>query len=348
MNDPAASVPNDLLLRALRGEDVPRPPVWMMRQAGRYLPQYREIAARYDFFTRVQTPELACAITLQPVDLIGVDAAILFSDILVVLQALGLEVQLIESKGPVLPDPIRTPDRRLPLPDMLQALDYVLAAIRLTRQELHNRVPLIGFAGAPWTLFCYLIEGGGSKDFARPKRFAYEHPAAAHALLQTLTLATIQYLNAQIEAGAQAVQVFESWGGALGPDDFAEFALPYLLHIAREVTGAPLIVFPRGASHAFAALAAEPKVAALGLDWSVDLRGLRQALPRPVTLQGNLDPTVLLAPPEFIRSRSERMFEALGCHRTIINLGHGMTPEIPPAHARAFVDCVKAHPWKAS
>jgi uroporphyrinogen decarboxylase len=224
---------NDLLLKSLRGISTERPPVWMMRQAGRYLPDYRVLRDKYDFFTRVQTPELVTAITLQPVNQIGVDAAILFSDILVVLQAMGLEVQLIENKGPLLPDPVRNMAdmNRIRVPDVDETLGYVFEAIRLTKQELNNRVPLIGFAGAPWTLLCYMIEGEGSKTFDLVKTFCYSQPELAHRLLQMLTDTTIAYLKQQVIAGADVIQLFDSWGGLLSPDDFEIFSLQYIRQI---------------------------------------------------------------------------------------------------------------------
>src|SRR5436309_8680324 len=212
-------IKNDLLLQTLRGEKTERTPVWMMRQAGRYLPEYRVLREKYGFFERCQTPELAAAITIQPVDIIGVDAAILFSDILVVPQAMGLEVQLIESKGPILPDPIKTNAdlKRICVPDVHQTLQYVFDAVKLIKQELNGRVPLIGFAGAPWTILCYMVEGKGSKTWDKAKQFCFLNPGLAHQLLQKITDATISYLIAQAKAGADVLQVFDSWSGALSP-----------------------------------------------------------------------------------------------------------------------------------
>src|SRR3954471_1795369 len=249
---------NDLLLRTLKGEQVERPPVWMMRQAGRYLPEYMALREKYGFFERCQTPELACEITLQPVDIIGVDAAILFSDILVVPQAMGLEVQLIESKGPLLPDPIKTIAdlQRVRVPDVHETLQYVFDAIKLVKQELNGRVPLIGFAGAPWTLLCYMVQGKGSKTFDEAKAFCYKQPEAAHRLLQMITDTTIAYLKAQIEAGADVVQIFDSWGGLLGPDDFENISLKYIRQIVAALKDEVLmIVFAKGAWHSLKTLA---------------------------------------------------------------------------------------------
>src|SRR5882724_1693580 len=228
---------NDLLLRALKGENVERAPVWMMRQAGRYLPDYMKLKEKYSFFERVQTPELATAITIHPVDQIGVDAAIIFSDILVVPQAMGLEVQLIENKGPFLPDPIKNSEdlKRIHIPDVHEKLNYVFEALRLTKKELNGKVPLIGFAGAPWTLLCYMVEGKGSKTFDQAKAFCYTQPELAHQLLQMITDTTIQYVKQQVKAGADVIQIFDSWGGLLGPDDFENLSLKYIRQIIRSL-----------------------------------------------------------------------------------------------------------------
>src|SRR5436190_22470640 len=224
---------NDLLLRVLRGEKVERPPVWMMRQAGRYLPEYMALREKYSFFERCQNPELAVEITIQPVNAIGVDAAILFSDILVIPQAMGLEVELVESKGPILPYPIKTSHdlRRVRVPDVNETLQYVFEAIQLTKKELNDRVPLIGFAGAPWTILCYMVQGKGSKTFDEAKELCYTQPAMAHRLLQMITDTTIAYLKEQVKAGVDVIQVFDSWGGLLGADDFENISLKYTRQI---------------------------------------------------------------------------------------------------------------------
>src|SRR5688572_4676443 len=244
---------NNLLLRALKNEKVERPPVWMMRQAGRYLPDYIKLRNKYDFFTRVQTPELATAITLQPIDQVGVDAAIIFSDILVIPQAMGLEVLMEEGKGPSLPKTIQTKKDidALITTGAEEKLKYVLDALSLTKKELNGRVPLIGFAGAPWTILCYMIEGKGSKTWDKAKQFAYTEPELAHLLLQKITTITINYLKAQVKAGADTVQVFDSWAGALSPEDFKNFAQPYLFQISDAVSKtAPVILFPKGSWYA--------------------------------------------------------------------------------------------------
>src|SRR3954466_7677164 len=243
---------NDLIIKALRGEKTERTPVWMMRQAGRYLPDYRVLRDKYDFFTRVQTPELATAITLQPVDIVGVDAAILFSDILVVPQAMGLEVQLIENKGPVLPDPIKTAKdfERILVPDVADRLHYVFDAISLIKQELAGRVPLIGFAGAPWIFLCYMVQGRGSKTFDQAKGFCYTKPELAHELLQMITDTTIAYLQGQVKAGVDVIQIFDSWGGLLSRNDFETISLRYIRQIVAALKGeVPIILFAKGAWH---------------------------------------------------------------------------------------------------
>src|SRR5215467_5613803 len=249
---------NDILLKVLRGEKVERPPVWMMRQAGRYLPEYMVLREKYDFFERCQNPELACEITIQPVDIIGVDAAILFSDILVVPQAMGLEVELVESKGPILPEPIKTLSDfdRIRVPDVNETLQYVFDAIKLIKQELNDRVPLIGFAGAPWTILCYMVQGKGSKTFDEAKAFCYTQPSMAHRLLQMITDTTIAYLREQVKAGVDVIQVFDSWGGLLGPDDFENISLRYMRQIVEAIDEVPVIIFAKGAWHSLPSMAA--------------------------------------------------------------------------------------------
>ena len=334
---------NDLLLKALRGETTDRVPVWMMRQAGRYLPEYMVLRKQYGFFERCQTPELAAEITLQPVDIIGVDAAILFSDILVVPQAMGLEVQLIESKGPVLPDPVRTATdmQRVVVPDVQDRLHYVFDAIRLIKERLDGRVPLIGFAGSPWTLLCYMVQGKGSKTFDEAKAFCYTQPELAHRLLQMITDTTIAYLKGQIRAGADAIQLFDSWGGLLGPEDFEVLSLQYMRQIVAAVKDeAPVVVFAKGAWHALDAMAATG-AHGLGLDWCIKADIARQLAGKQVTLQGNFDPAKLLSPIPVIKKEVKQMLRSFGKDRYIANLGHGILPNVPVDHARAFVDTVK-------
>lgn len=339
---------NDLILKALRGESTERIPVWMMRQAGRYLPDYRVLRDKYDFFTRVQTPALATEITLQPVDQIGVDAAILFSDILVVLQAMGLEVQLIENKGPVLPDPFRTAAdlNRIRVPDVEETLGYVFDAIRLTKQELNNRVPLIGFAGAPWTLLCYMVEGKGSKTFDSVKSFCYTQPVLAHRLLRMLTDTTIAYLKQQVRSGADIIQIFDSWGGLLSPDDFEIFSLQYMRQIIQALKKeVPVILFAKGAWGSVREMTATG-CAGLGLDWCVRPEAARTLAGHGITLQGNLDPARLLSPIPEIKKEVTKMLDGFGPGRYIANLGHGILPNVPVDHAKAFVEAVKNHVCK--
>jgi uroporphyrinogen decarboxylase len=340
---------NDLLLRTLRGEKTERTPVWMMRQAGRYLPEYRVLREKYGFFERCQTPELACEITIQPVDIVGVDAAILFSDILVVPQAMGLEVQLIENKGPILPDPIQTANdlNRIRVPDVHETLGYVFDAIKMIKQKLNGRVPLIGFAGAPWTLLCYMVQGKGSKTFDEAKAFCYQQPELAHQLLQMITDTTIAYLKGQVAAGADTVQIFDSWGGLLGPQDFENISLKYIRQIVAALKDeVPTIIFAKGAWFALEAMAAT-EAAGLGIDWCIKPQLARQFAGDNVTLQGNFDPAKLLSPIPVIQKEVKEMLQAFGPGRHVANLGHGILPNVPVDHARAFVDTVKEFEWKS-
>lgn len=336
---------NDLLLKALRREKVERPPVWMMRQAGRYLPAYMKLRAKYDFFTRVQTPELATEITLQPIEQVGVDAAIIFSDILVIPQAMGMQVLMEEGKGPLLPNVIKTQKDidALVTNNVEEELNYVTKALSLTKQELNGRVPLIGFAGAPWTILCYMVEGKGSKTWGKAKQFCFTQPHLAHQLLQKITDATISYLKAQAKAGADALQVFDSWSGALSPGDFKLFALPYLIQIADAVKDyAPVILFPKGSWYALKELS-ESSASALGLDWCISPQMAREITGNKITLQGNFDPAKLLLPVLEIKKEVTKMIDEFGVQGYIANLGHGITPDVPVENAKAFVDAVKEY-----
>jgi len=337
------TIQNDLLLRALRKEKVERPPVWMMRQAGRYLPDYIKLRDKYDFFSRVQTPELAAEITIQPVQQVGVDAAIIFSDILVIPQAMGLEVLMEEGKGPSLPNVIKTQKDidALATDDIEEKLNYVSKALSLTKQELNGKVPLIGFAGAPFTILCYMVEGKGSKTWDKAKQFCFIQPELAHKLLQKITDATINYLKAQAKAGADVLQVFDSWSGCLSPEDFKFFAQPYLIQIADALKDtAPVILFPKGSWYALKELSSS-SASALGLDWCISAGMARELTGNKITLQGNFDPAKLLLPVSEIKKAVREMIEAFGVQGYIANLGHGITPDIPVEHAKAFVEAVK-------
>lgn len=332
---------NTLLLDVLAGKETPRPPVWMMRQAGRYLPEYMAIKKKYSFFERVKTPELACEITIQPVDIVGVDAAILFSDILVLLECLNVEVQLKPGFGPYLPKPVRSAEQveKLKITPAGEQLEYVYNALTLTRKTLDGKVPLIGFAGAPWTLFCYLVEGQGSKTFSTAKAFLFSQPKAAKKLLDLMTEQTIQYLHHQVKAGAQVLQVFESWAAALGPDDFKKYALPCLRQIASEDYGVPLIMFCKDAEWCYPSFL-ETNVKGLGIGWGCTPENARKFAGDKV-VQGNFDPSKLLAGPEQIQTGVKDMISRFGAKKYIANLGHGILPDVPVEHAKAFVDAVK-------
>jgi len=334
---------NDLLLRALKKEKVERPPVWMMRQAGRYLPDYIKLREKYDFFTRVQTPELAAEITIQPVQQVGVDAAIIFSDILVIPQAMGLEVLMEEGKGPSLPNVIKNQkDIDALITDAVEEkLDYVAKALSLTKKELNGNVPLIGFAGAPFTILCYMIEGKGSKTWDKAKQFCFIQPHLAHQLLQKITDTTIKYLKTQVAAGADVLQVFDSWSGCLSPQDFKLFAQPYLIQIADALKDTvPVILFPKGSWYALKELS-ESSASALGLDWCITPAMARELTGNKITLQGNFDPAKLLLPVPEIKKAVNEMIDAFGVQGYIANLGHGITPNVPVENAKAFVEAVK-------
>ena len=334
---------NDLLLRALKQEQVERPPVWMMRQAGRYLPDYIKLREKYSFFERCRNPELATEITIQPVEQVGVDAAIIFSDILVVPQAMGLDVEIIEGKGPFLPDPIKKYNdlERLRVPDVNDSLHYVFDALALTKKTLDGRVPLIGFAGAPWTLLCYMVQGKGSKTFDEARAFCFTQPETAHRLLQMITDTTIAYLKGQVKAGADVVQVFDSWGGLLSPADFEEFSLRYIRQIIDALKEETLtILFAKGAWFALEEMS-KTGANALGVDWCITAKQARKFAGEGVTLQGNFDPARLLSPVAEIKKSVKEMIASFGVQRYIANLGHGILPNVPVDHARAFVEAVK-------
>ncbi|MGB5226954.1 MAG: uroporphyrinogen decarboxylase [Eudoraea sp.] len=339
------SIKNDLFLRALQGETVERPPVWMMRQAGRYLPEFMKIKEKYDFFTRCQTPELASEITVQPIRRYGMDAAILFSDILVIPQAMQIEVQMKPDFGPYLPKPIRSQkdvDRVL-VPDVYEELDYVMLAITATKEKLEDEIPLIGFAGSPWTILCYCVQGQGSKTFDKAKEFCFTQPIAAHNLLQKITDTTISYLKAKVKAGVNAVQIFDSWGGMLSPNDYKEFSWYYIQQIIdalKEET--QVIVFGKGCWFALSDMA-KSGAAALGVDWTCSARNARYLTGGKITLQGNFDPARLLSPPQVIKKMVTQMINEFGKDQYIVNLGHGILPNVPVENAKAFIDAVKEY-----
>jgi uroporphyrinogen decarboxylase len=336
---------NDLFLRALRGESVSRPPVWMMRQAGRYLPEFMEIRKKYDFFTRCRTPELASEITTQPIKRFGMDAAILFSDILVVPQAMNLEVQMKPEFGPYIPNPIR--DQKgidnLIAPDVNESLDYVFQAIKASKEKLNNEIPLIGFAGSPWTILCYMVQGQGSKTFDEAKKFCFSSPAEAHNLLQKITDTTINYLKGKVNAGVDAVQIFDSWGGLLSPSDYQDFSLKYIQQIIDFLKdSAPVIVFGKGCWFALKEMS-QSGASALGVDWTCSARNARYLSGGNITLQGNFDPSRLLSPPSEIKRMVLKMIDEFGKDKYIVNLGHGILPGIPLENVKAFIDSVKEY-----
>jgi uroporphyrinogen decarboxylase len=338
-------IKNDLFLKALNNETVERPPVWMMRQAGRYLPEFMAIKEKYDFFTRCKTPELASEITVQPIRIIKPDAAILFSDILVIPQAMGIEVELQDNIGPVLPNPIRKASDvdKVFVPDINETLGYVMDAIDMTREKLNNEVPLIGFAGSPWTIFCYAVEGKGSKSFDKAKGFCFTEPIAAHLLLQKITDTTILYLKEKVRHGVNAVQIFDSWGGMLSPVDYQEFSWFYMNQIVEALASeTKVIVFGKGCWFALDEMA-KSKASAIGVDWTITARNARYLTGGKKTLQGNFDPSRLLSPIPVIKKMVHQMIDEFGKDNYIVNLGHGILPNIPVDHAKAFVDAVKEY-----
>jgi uroporphyrinogen decarboxylase len=334
---------NDLLLRVAKGEKTERTPVWLMRQAGRILPEYRKVreTAR-DFKTLVKTPELAAEVTIQPVDILGVDAAIIFSDILVIPEAMGLNYEMEEKRGPVFPKRI-TAVGDLKSLHVAQAgeLQYVLDAIALTKKELNGRVPLIGFAGAPWTIFSYMIEGKGSKTFSEAKKMLYTQPEFSHKLLEMITQSTINYLKGQIKAGADIIQIFDSWAGILSPEQYEEFSMRYISKICDAINEAPKIVFAKGA---FFVREKMNTIACdvVGLDWNMEIKESRKLLPNKV-LQGNLDPCALYGSIADVKRETKKMLDAFGPHKHIANLGHGLYPDIEPDKVKCFINTVKEH-----
>jgi len=337
------SLQNDLLLRAANGLKTERTPVWLMRQAGRILPEYRQVRASVkDFKALVKSPELATEVTLQPVDILKVDAAIIFSDILVVPEAMGLSYEMEENRGPVFPNKITSP-ADLAMVHVAEAgeLQYVLDAIALTKRELNGRVPLIGFAGAPWTIFSYMIEGRGSKTFSAAKKVLYADPAFAHKLLDMITETTIKYVQAQVKAGADLIQLFDSWAGILSPAQYEEFSLPYITRICDAVTNVPKTVFAKGAFFARAKMN-NLNCNVVGLDWNMDVAESRALMPSKV-LQGNLDPCALYGSTQDVKRETVKMLEAFGPHKHIANLGHGLYPDTAVDNVRCFIDTIQEY-----
>lgn len=341
---------NDRYLRALLGQPVDKTPVWIMRQAGRYLPEYREVRAKAgDFMTLCSTPDLACEVTLQPLRRFDLDAAIIFSDILTIPDAMGLGLHFVTGEGPKFKHVIQSSSdiAKLAVPDMEDSLAYVMDAIRLTRRELDGKVPLIGFSGSPWTLACYMVEGGSSKDFAKVKGMMFESPDQMHALLSVLAKSVIEYLNAQISAGAQSIMLFDTWGGALSPTNYQAFSLAYMQQIieglTRENEGrkVPVTLFTKGGGQ-WLELMADTGVDAVGLDWTTDLALARQRIGNKVSLQGNMDPCVLYASPDRVEQEVATVLNSYGKGNTghVFNLGHGIHPTIDPENMKRLVDSV--------
>jgi uroporphyrinogen decarboxylase len=340
---------NDLILRAAKGESIERYPVWLMRQAGRILPEYRAVRSKLSGFKElVETPEFAAEVTIQPVDLLGVDAAIIFSDILVVPEAMGLEYQMLEAKGPWFEKTIRS-EEGLKFAetnfDIEDRLGYVLEAIKITNKELGGRVPLIGFAGAPWTIFCYMVEGHGSKTFSESRKLLYTNPALAHELLGRITEVTIKYLKAQVTAGAHMLQLFDSWAGILGTEQYAEFGLRYIDKIVSAINEVPVTIFSKGAISSVEAIA-KLDCNTVGLDWNMDIVKIREQIGETRTLQGNLDPCALYASHAAVETSTINMLNSFKSKRHIVNLGHGVYPDIDPEKVRTFIKTVKDYEIK--
>jgi uroporphyrinogen decarboxylase len=335
---------NDLILRAAKGEQVERVPVWLMRQAGRILPEYKAVRAKAkNFIEFVKTPEMAAEVTIQPVDILGVDAAIIFSDILVIPEAMGLPYQMIEAKGPFFEKTIKTQSDI----DALHIADgndlgYVIKAIELAKKGLNNRVPLIGFAGAPWTIMAYMVEGSGSKTFSQAKKLMYQEPALAHQLLEKITQSTINYLKAQIAAGADMIQIFDSWAGVLGNNQYTAFSLQYISKICDAISPlVPVTVFAKDAHFALANMS-KLNCNTIGLDWTINPQDARIIVGSGKTLQGNADPCLLYADEKTIELEAKKMVNAFGKQRYIANLGHGLYPDLDKNKVKFFIDCIKS------
>lgn len=334
---------NDLLLRAAKGEAVERTPVWLMRQAGRILPEYRAVRDSVSGFIELaKTPELAAEVTIQPVDILGVDAAIIFSDILVIPEAMGLPYEMVEKRGPYFPNTIQSERdlRKLKIANGAQDLKYVIDAILIAKRALNGRVPLIGFAGAPWTIFAYMIEGSGSKTFSKARAMLYTQPRLSHHLLQMITESTINYLKAQINAGVNLVQIFDSWAGILPPNHYDEFSLRYISQICDAITEVPKTVFAKGAFFAREKMGAL-NCETIGLDWNMGIAESRNMIGSNKTLQGNLDPAALYGTAKEVEAATIAMLHQFKGTRHIANLGHGVYPDIDPEMVKVFVNTVK-------
>ncbi len=335
---------NNTFLKACRGEKVDYTPVWLMRQAGRYMKEYQEVRSKVDFLTLCKTPELATKVTLQPIDILGVDAAILFSDILIPVEAMGMHLEFSDKKGPVLGEPVRNKSGadKLIIPDTEDSMPFVLETIRMLRRELENRVPLIGFSGAPFTLATYIIEGGSSKNFVHTKRIMYQNPGLFEGLLEKITATVTEYLSAQIKAGAQAVQLFDSWAGILAPYDYENIIFPYVKTAIKALRkfDVPIIYFVNDCAGLIKVIK-KSGADVIGIDWRVDMHKAAKKLGKKVSVQGNLDPCVLFAPKEHIEERVQDILNAAETARGhIFNLGHGILPETPVENAIAMVEAV--------
>lgn len=337
------SIKNDLLLRAARGEKTERVPVWVMRQAGRILPEYRAVRNSLSGFVElVSTPERAAEVTLQPVDILGVDAAIIFSDILVIPESMGLPYQLIEKQGPYFENTVKSSSDldKLKISDPESDLGYVAEAIKITKRALNNSVPLIGFAGAPWTIFSYMIEGSGSKTFSKARRMLYTNPELSHKLLDMITKSTIKYLKMQIKSGADLVQIFDSWAGILPTVQYEAFALKYISQICDAINEVPVTVFAKGAFTSRKAIG-NLNCETVGLDWNMDIEESRKLIGDQKTLQGNLDPCILYGSYGEIEKATKEMLQKFGGHKHIANLGHGVYPDMEADKVKCFIDTVK-------
>ncbi len=333
-----------LFIKACRREHTERTPIWIMRQAGRYLPEYRAVREKYDFLTMCKTPELAAEVTLQPIDIFGFDASIIFSDILVIPEAMGMKLQMIESKGPTFDDPIRNSAQieALDNSEIQHKLKYVYDAVKITKERLAGRAPLIGFSGAPWTLAAYMVEGKGSKNFEKIKSLIYNSPKDAHNLLDKLSIAIIDYLNGKVDAGCQAIQIFDTWGGILSPWDFEEFSLRYIRKIVDNIKqrGVPIIVFAKGVRNI--KTISEIDCDVIGIDWTFDIADAKKEINSAKALQGNLDPAVLFSNPDTIITEARKVLDRFGKGSGhIFNLGHGILPSTPVENVKALVDFIK-------